>query len=154
MAWFECASTKTTGAAAAPIASIVPAALGSGNGIPEIREFGIFNVSGVAAEFGIGYPAALGTGGISASVTAQDVENVGRTGGTKLVTLYTTLQPTAPTNFLRRAELQAVVGAGLIWTWGVAEFPIWVGAAINAPCIWQLSALAVTYDFYIKVWEG
>ena len=149
----EAALQKITGAAAGAIASIVPGALGTGVRIPEIREIGIFNVSGVAAEIGIGYPAALGTGGITTSATVQDISNFGATGATKLVTAYTTLQPTAPTNFMRRLELQAAVGAGIIFTWNSGEWRPWVGATINAPVIWQLSALAVTYDVYIKVAE-
>lgn len=149
----EAAATKTTGAAAGIIAEVLPATLGSGVGVPEIREIGIFNVSGVAAEIGIGIPAAQGTGGVSTSVTVQDITSFGRTGNTKLVTAYTTLQPTAPSNFFRRAELQGVIGAGLIWTWGVGEFPIWSGASVNTPILWQLSALAVTYDVYLKVAE-
>ncbi len=149
----EAASTKTSSNAAGPIASIVPATLGSGVQVPEIREIGIFNVSGVAGEVGIGFPAALGTGGISASVTVQDISGFGATGNTKLATLYTTLQPTAPTNFFRRFEIQAVVGAGVIFTWQPDEWMLWSGAAINAPVIWQISALAVTYDVYVKVAE-
>jgi hypothetical protein len=153
VAYFEAGAQKVTSAAAGPVVSIVPAALGSGNGVPEVRELGIFNVSGVAGELGLGYPAALGTGTLT-SVTVQDVENVGRTGGTKLGTSYATSQPTAPTNFMRRAQLQGVIGGWITWAWNVGEFPIWSGASINAPVLWQISAVAVTYDVYIKVWEG
>lgn len=153
MAYFEAGTQKVSGAAAGIIAVILPPALGTGNGIPELRELCLTNQSGVAAEVGFGYPAALGTGTLT-SVTVQDVENVGRTGGTKLGTSYATAQPTAPTNLLRRVQVQAVAGAGFVWTWAPGEFPIWVGAAVNTPMLWQLSALAVTYDVYAKVWEG
>jgi hypothetical protein len=149
---FEGAATKTTGAAAGIIAVILPGTLGSGVRMPEVREIGIFNVSGVAAEVGIGIPAAAGTGTLT-SVTVQDISNLGVTGNTKIGTSYATTQPTAPSNFFRRAEIQAVVGAGLIWTWGQGEWPIWSGATINTPIIWQLSSLAVTYDVYVKVAE-
>jgi len=149
----EGAVTKTTGAAAGAIISIVPAAIGSGHRMPEIREIGIFNVSGVAAEIGLGIPAALGTGGVSTNQLVQDINNVGITGLTNLVTAYVSTQPTAPTTFFRRAELQGVIGAGIIWTWGVGEWPIWSGATVNAPVLWQLSAVAVTYDVYVKVAE-
>lgn len=148
----EGATTKTTGAAAGIIAVIVPAALGSGVMPPEIREIGLFNVSGVAAEIGIGIPAAAGTGTLT-SVTVQDITNFGATGATKIGTSYATTQPTAPANFFRRAEIQGVVGAGLIFTWQPGEFPIWAGATVNTPIIWQLSSLAVTYDVYVKVAE-
>ena len=58
---YEAALAKTTSTAAAPIAVIVPAALASGVRMPEIREIGVFNQSGVAAEIGIGSPAANGS---------------------------------------------------------------------------------------------
>ena len=153
MAIFEAAATKTTGAAAGIIAVIVPAALGSGVAPPEIREIGIFNVGGTnAAEIGIGIPAAAGTGSLT-SVTALDITNFGRTGHTLLGTSYATTQPTAPSNFFRRAEVQAVVGTGLIWTWAPGEWPLWAGATVNTAIIWQISNLAVTYDVYVKVSE-
>lgn len=148
----EAGTTKTTGAAAGMIAVIVPAALGSGVRMPEIREIGIFNVSGVAAEIGIGIPAAAGTGTLT-SVTVQDITNLGITGNTKLGTSYATTQPTAPASFFRRAEIQAVTGAGIIWTWQPAEWLLWAGATVSTPVIWQISTAAVTFDVYLKVAE-
>ena len=152
MAILEAGTAKTTGAAAGIIAVVVPAALGSGVGMPEIREIGIFNQSGVAAQVGVGIPAAAGTGALT-SVTVQDITNVGRTGHTLLGTSYATTQPTAPANFFRRADLQAVSGAGLIWTWLPGEFQLWAGASVNTAIIWQISASAVTYDVYVKIAE-
>jgi hypothetical protein len=152
VAIFEAGTTKTTGAAAGIIAVILPAALGSGVQPPQILEIGVFNVSGVVAEIGVGIPAAAGTGALT-SVTVQDISNFGATGQTKLGTVYATTQPTAPTNFFRRAELQGVAGAGIIWTWALGEFSPWAGATVNTPIIWQLSSLAVTYDVYLKFKE-
>lgn len=150
---YELGVQKTTGASAGPIVSIVPAALAAGVQPACIREIGIFNVSGVAAEVGIGYPAALGTGGASVVSTVQLLTPWLNSGDTTVVSSYTTLQPTAPTAFFRRAELQGAVGAGIIWTWILSEFMMWSGATINAPVLWQISALAVTYDVYLKVAE-
>ena len=149
---FEVSVAKTTGAAAGIIAVVLPAALGSGVRPPEIREIGVYNQSGVAAEIGLGIPAAAGVGTLTSS-TVQDITNFGATGQTKLGTSYATTQPTAPTNFFRRAQIQAVAGAGSIWVWNPGEWPLWAGATINTPIIWQISALAVTYDVYLKVAE-
>ncbi len=149
---YEGGVTKTTGAAAGPILSIVPAAIAGGVQPPEIVEIGIFNVTGVVAELGIGYPAAAGTG--TATETAVQLSNSWlNSADTELVTSYGTLQPTAPTNYLRRFMLQGVVGAGVIFTWARNEWLLWSGATINAPVLWQISALAVTYDVYVKVIE-
>ena len=152
MAIFEAGTTKTTGAAAGMIAVIQPAALGSGVGVPEILEVGIFNQSGVAAQIGIGIPAANGTGALT-SVTVQDIGHFGRTGATTLGTTYATTQPTAPSTFFRRADLQAVSGAGIIWTWLQGEWALWVTGTATPAVIWQISASAVTYDVYVKVRE-
>jgi len=149
---YEAAVQKVTGAAAGPIVSIVPAAIAAGVQPPEIVEIGIFNVSGVAAELGLGYPAAIGTGAPT-GVTMQLSAPWLNTGDTTLVTSYATTQPTAPTTFMRRFMLQAVVGAGVIFTWPRNEWMLWAGAAIPNPVLWQISALAVTYDVYVKVVE-
>jgi hypothetical protein len=61
--------------------------------------------------------------------------------------------PTAPSAFMRRAELQAVSGAGVIFTWLPGEFVLWSGSAVSTLVLWQLSVLAVTYDCYLKVAE-
>lgn len=149
---YEGATTKTTSAAAGIIGVVVPGTLGAGIRIPEIREIGIFNQSGVAAIVGCGIPAAAGTGALT-SVTVQALNQIDAAGHTLVGTSYATTQPTAPTTFYRRADLQATQGAGVIWTWLPGEFALWSGAAINQMVIWQISTAAVTYDFYVKVAE-
>jgi hypothetical protein len=149
---YELGLSKTTSAAAGPIATIIPATIAVGTAPPEIREIGISNVSGVAAEIGLGFPAAAGTGAVTGG-TVQQLTPWESAGHTQLATSFGTTQPTAPGNFTRRFEIQAVVGAGIIWTWAPAEWTLWAGAAIPQVVIWQLSALAVTYDVYIKVAE-
>jgi hypothetical protein len=69
---------------------------------------------------------------------------------TTLVTAFTTLQPTAPTNFMRRVQLPATVGSGIVWVWAPGEFIVPISANL---CIWQISAAAVGYDCYIKYVE-
>ena len=51
---YEAAATKTTTGSAQFIVTVVPAALSATAGMPEVREIGIFNVSGAASEVGIG----------------------------------------------------------------------------------------------------
>lgn len=148
---YEASLAKTTGAAAAPIAVIVPGTLGAGIRMPEIREIGIFSVTGIAAEVGLGIPAAAGVTATTSEIV-QALSQLDPAGHTTLVTVHTT-PATAPANFYRRAELQAVAGAGVIWTWGQGEWPLWSGATVNQVVIWQLSSLAVGYDIYVKVAE-
>lgn len=150
----EASLSFTTSGAARAIASIVPAALGAGVRPPEIREIGISNGTAVAAEIGLGFPAALGTGSITTSENVQDITGFGTAAGnTKLVTAYATTQPTAPGSFSRRFQIQGVIGAGVIWTWGPGEWPLWAGATVNAPVVWQISATTNIWDVYIKVAE-
>ena len=145
--------TKTTGAAAGAVVSIVPGALGAGIRMPEIREVRIFSVSGVAAEVGLCLPAAIGTGAITGS-TVQPFNQIDAAGHTQVATSFATTQPTAPTNPpYDREELQAGVGAGMIFTYGPGEWPLWSGATIPHVVLWQFSLLAVTYDVTVKVAE-
>jgi hypothetical protein len=149
---YEVGWTFTSGAAAHAIGEIIPATLAAGKRMPEIRELGVFNVSGVAAEIGLGQPAAIGiTPGTEVTVQATNTQDT--IAGNTVVAASWGTAPTAPSTFRRRAELQAVVGAGIIWTWGAGEFVMWPGASISTVVPWQISALAVTYDFYLKVAE-
>jgi hypothetical protein len=148
---YEVALPKTTLTAAAPIASIVPGTLGAGIRMPEIREIGIYSQSGAAAEVGLGIPAAAGITPTT-SATVQALNQIDAAGHTTLVTVHTT-PATAPVNFYRRAALQAIAGAGAVWVWGAGEWPLWSGAAIPHVVLWQISAVAVTYDIYLKVAE-
>lgn len=149
---YELGLSKTTGAAAGPVVTIVPAALASGVRMPDIREIGIFSVSGVAAEVGLGVPAAAGTGAVTGG-TVQALSALDPAGHTQVAASFATTQPTAPASFFRRAELQAVAGAGAIFTWLPGEFALWAGASVPQVVVWQVSALAVTYDVYVKVAE-
>ncbi|SRR6266702_6712400 len=148
---YEASLPKTTTAAAVPIAVIVPGAIGAGIRSPEIREIGIFNVTGVAAEVSLGIPAAAGVTATT-SMLVQALNQTDPAGHTTLVTVHTT-PATAPANRYRRAELQAVAGAGIIWTWAPGEWILWSGATVNQVVIFQESALAVGYDVYLKVSE-
>lgn len=144
---------KTTGAAAGPIVTIVPAALAAGTPLAELREIRVFNQSGVVAEAGMGIPAAAGTGAVTGG-TVQPLSQLAPAGHTQVATSFATTQPTAPANFYDREEMQAVQGAGLIFTYAPGEWPLWPGAAIPQVVLWQFSALAVTYDVTVKIAHG
>lgn len=146
---FEAAAQKVTSTAAGIIGAVVPVALAAGKRMPEVREIGVFSVSGVAGEIGFGVTAA-GTG----SATSVTVSNpFDGNGNTALVTNYATTNPSAPSVFMRRAQLQGVIGAGVIFTWLPGELFLWSGAASPLLIVWQISTAAVTYDLYCKVAE-
>jgi hypothetical protein len=149
---YEGGWSYTSGAAAHAIGEIIPATLATGKRLPEIREIGIFNQSGVAAIVGTGVPAAIGiTPATETTVqAAHQVDTIA--GNTKIAASWGTA-PTAPSPFMRRADLQAAQGAGVIWTWLPGEFVLWSGATISTIVIWQISSAAVTYDLYVKVAE-
>lgn len=149
---YEVGWTYTSGAAAHAIGEIIPAAVATGKRPPEIREIGIFNQSGVAAIVGVGQPAAIGITPATES-TVQAANTFDTIAGNTVVAASWGTAPTAPATPRRRADLQAVQGSGVIWTWLPGEFVMWSGASISTVVIWQFSASAVTYDLYFKVAE-
>lgn len=151
---YEVGYTFTTTAAAGSFGEIIPAALATGKRMPEIREIGVFlNTPGAGvAQIALGQPAAIGV----TPATLQTVQAINTTdtiaGNTTVAKTWATA-PTAPTTPRRRADLQAVAGAGVIWTWNPGELVMWSGATISTLVLWQLSAQIVIYDCYIKVAE-
>lgn len=145
-------SIASTGAVAQAIGEIIPATLAAGKRPPEIREIGIFLNTAVAAQIGLGRPAAIGiTPATQKTVQAMDSMDV-IVGNTVIAASWATA-PTVPGTFMRRADLPAQVGAGVIWAWNPGEFVLWSGAAINTIIPWQISTPNVTYDIYVKVAE-
>jgi len=149
---YEAGWTITSGAAAQALGEIIPAALATGKRPPEVREVGIFSQSGVAAIVGIGQPAAIGVTPATES-TVQATNTFDTIAGNTVVAASWATKPTAPTAPRRRADIQALQGAGIIWTWGEGEFVMWQGASVSTVVLWQFSTAAVTYDCYIKVAE-
>lgn len=143
---YEAALQKVTGAAAGPIATLLTTA----GSRPDIREIGIFVSSAPATgpTIGVGRPAAIGTG-VATGVLGQATDHADLAAVCTLTSSFATTQPTAPSNFMRRISLPNAIGAGIIWTWEIN--------GLNVPAsgnfvIWQASALAVTYDVYVR-WE-
>jgi hypothetical protein len=143
---YEAAVNKTTGAAAGPIATFVAGSAAK----PDIREIGIFVATGGSSiQVGLGRPAAAGVGAATGTLgQALDPNDPAAT--STLASSFATTQPTAPTNFMRRIDLPNATGAGIMWVWGYNEMSVASSANL---VIWQISALAVTYDIYIKFEE-
>lgn len=149
---YEAGWTYTSGAAAHAIGEIIPAAIAAGKRLPELRELGIFNNSGAAAEVGFGRPAAIGITPAT-EVTVQAGHSADVIAGNTVVAASWGTAPTVPGTFMRRATLQSAVGAGVIWVWNPGEVVLWSASAIGTLVVWQIGATAVTYDLYIKVAE-
>lgn len=149
---YEVGFSKITTGSAQGISESAPVALAAGKRPPEIREIGVFNSSGAAAEIGVGRPAAIGItpagNVVNQAINGFDVV----AGATSTYTSWGT-SPTQPSPFMRRATLQSVIGAGVIWVWNPGEFVLWVGNAISTVVIFQIGTTAVTYDVYIKYAE-
>jgi hypothetical protein len=142
---YEAGVTKTTTAAAGPIVTL----LAPSTARPDIREIGIFIApTAAAAIVGLGRPAAVGAGAATGTL-GQAMDAADPTALCTLTTSFATTQPTAPTNFFRRVDLPATVGAGLIWVWGINELSVPQSGNL---VLWQISTAIVTYDVYVK-WE-
>ncbi len=149
---YEVGWAYTSTGSAQAIGEIIPAAIAAGKRLPEIREIGVFNNSGAAAEVGLGRPAAIGiTPGTLKTVQAAHAADV-IAGNTTVAASWGTA-PTVPGTFMRRATLQTVVGSGVIWVWNPGESVLWSASAIGTLILWQFGAVAVTYDCYVKVAE-
>lgn len=142
---YEAATTKTTGAAAGQILSIT-----TGSRRCSVLEIGVFATTAVAGEFGLG--RATGTGATPTSVLVQAMDTADEAGTSNLTSYASGV--TAPSVFMRRLQLPATIGAGVIWSWAPGEFTIPASiTTTTAPVLWQISSAAVTYDVYIKVLE-
>lgn len=144
---YKVALQKVTGAAAGPICTF---RAGSATR-PDIREIGVFVASAPATgpTVGLGRPAAAGAGGLTGTLgQALDPNDPAAT--STWVTSFATTQPTAPTNFFDRLTLPNVIGAGYVWTFGINELAV---PASGDLVLWQASALAVTYEAFIKFEE-
>ena len=142
---YETAASKTSAASASQILSIT-----TGTRRASILELGIFVTTAVAGEVGLG--RATGTGATPTSTLVQAMDTADEAGTSNLTSYATGV--TAPSVFMRRIQLPATIGAGVIWTWAPGEFTIPASiTTTTAPVIWQISTAAVGYDVYVKVLE-
>lgn len=138
MARYSIGVTKTTGAAAGLITQL---RTGTSRDI-RVFEIGLFVNSGIASTVGLIRPSAVGATFISSAVGAA--EDSASIAGVSVVDTAATTAPTIGTNYMRRVGLGATVGQGFIWT-----FPNGINVPINSSlALWQLSALAVTFENY------
>jgi len=97
-----------------------------------------------ASTYGLGHPGAGTTLGTTSNGQPEDL--AGPSSPTQVGTTWTT-QPTAPANYLRRTNLPATVGAGIIWT-----FPRGITIPVsNSMCIYNISAVSNSDIWY--VWD-
>lgn len=143
---YEAGATKTSAASASQILSII-----TGTRRASILELGIFATTAVAGEIGLG--RATGTGVTATSTLLQAMDAADTDASTTNLASYAS-GIAAPAVFMRRIQLPAVIGAGVIWSWAPGEFMIPPSiTTAGAPVLWQISAAAVGYDVYVKVLE-
>lgn len=140
MARYDIAVQKTTGAASGMICQI---RAGASRDV-EIFEIGVNVTTAVAGEIALIRPSAVGSTFTSSSVVAAWDPTSGA--GVAVIDTAASTPPTIGTNYMRRWQFPGSIGAGVIWT-----FPQGLIVPVSASiAIWQLSALAVTYDVYIS----
>jgi hypothetical protein len=142
MARYGNSITKTTGAAAAPIATLGA----SSSRDLRVYEVGISVSTAVSGEVGVMRPANTPAGGSGGQVGAAD--DTSYAAGLASTANAWTTAPTAGTAF-RRMVLPATIGSGVIWTWPNGLVVPTSGFLV----VWQFSALAVTYSVYFEYEE-
>lgn len=143
---YEAAIQKVSGAAAGHLATL----LTSSSARPDLRELGVFVSSAPATGPTIGL--GRGTGTTSGATTGQlgiatDFNDLAST--CTLVGSWATTQPSVPAGYMRRISLPNAIGAGVIWTWEPQAFNIPPSSFLT---LWQISAVATTFDIYAR-WE-
>ena len=138
MARYGIGVAKTTGAAAGLLCQL---RAGSTRDL-RVWEIGIFATTAVAGEVGLIRPSAVGATFTSSGTGAPEDNAAGA--GIAVVDTAATTAPTIGTNYMRRVQLPASIGAGQIWT-----FPQGINVPVSSSlALWQLSVAAVGYDAY------
>lgn len=139
MARYGLAVTKTTGAAAGLLCQL---RAGAARDL-RVWEVGVFASTAVSGEVGLIRPSAVGSGFTSSAVGAAEDAIAGA--GVAVVDTAATGAPTITSiSYMRRIQLPATIGSGVIWT-----FPIGINIPVSGSlALWQISAAAVTYDTY------
>jgi hypothetical protein len=140
MARYSIGFAKTTGAAAGLLAQL---RTGTARDL-RIFELGIFTTTAVAGEVGLIRPSAVGA--TFTSTATGSPEDPSSAAGVAVVDTVAGTAPTIGTNYMRRIQLPATIGAGVIWT-----FPTGLVVPTSGSiALWQLSAAAVGYDGYFS----
>lgn len=110
MAIFSLAQRTSSGTAATPTQEIYASA----NNAFRLVEYGFTQNAATAGVFGLGNPAAAGTG--SALVTGLAEDSGDTTAGVTQSSVTFSVAATVPANFFRRISCAATIGVGTIWT--------------------------------------
>jgi hypothetical protein len=145
MARYEIGVAKTTGAAAGLLCQL---RAGSARDA-EVVEIGIFATTAVAGEVALIRPSVVGATFTSSAVGAA-LDNIAGAAASVVDTAAGTA-PTIGTNYMRRIQFPATIGAGVIWSWPRENCP--VIPVSGSLALWQLSAAAVGYDVYWAWYE-
>jgi hypothetical protein len=113
-----------------------------------VQEIGIFLGAATASTYGLGRPQAIGVTPTSpVTVLAEDP---GDPAGTATTAVAWGTGPTVPTQFLRAVALPAVIGSGIIWTFGGRGLAVPVSSSL---VLWNLTANSAVTDLYVVVDE-
>jgi hypothetical protein len=138
MGRYQIGVSKTTPAAAGLLAQLRTGASRDAR----VFEIGVFASTAVSGTVGLIRPSAVGATFTSSSVGAAEDAALGA--GAAVVDIAATTPPTIGSNYMRRIVLPGSIGAGVIWT-----FPNGINVPVaSALALWQISALAVTYETY------
>lgn len=145
---FEAGARGVAAAAGAAYASIQCGA----NVRMRVREIGVFLSAATLSPVGLGHPANEATPPVASSTVAgQPIDQQDAIASVGALGLAWSTAPTAPSVFMRRVQVPAVAGAGLIWTWP-ADAPLIVKPS-GWLVLWNFGASAgAAPDFYVK-WE-
>ncbi|SRR6266702_1213482 len=146
---FELSVTGVTAATGAAIATINTTA-----GVPiRIREFGLFNTTGVATSFLLGKPANTPVASTTtASTLSLHAAGSAESTAAALVGTAWSTAPTAPTatNSGRAITLPANIGAGIIWTWYDNPLELLVSSWL---VVWNWGAGTTAANRVYFVWD-
>lgn len=147
MARYSASVTKTTGAAAAWVASVAQTSTARNL---VLREIGLFSTTAVAGTYTLERQNAAGTGART-NVAGQAEDPLVGAGGGVIDTAWATTNPTrlaTPIPF-RQVAFPATSGSGVIWTFGPTGLAC---AQANALIIWQTTTAAVGLAMY-AIWD-
>ena len=112
-----------------------------------LMELGLFIGAATASTYGLGRPAAIGVTP-TAPVTVQAHE--ADPAGTAQAAVAWGTGPTVPAQFFRVVTLPAVIGSGIIWTFGANGIVIPISSSL---VVWNITANSAVLDVYVEVDE-
>lgn len=114
-----------------------------------IREIGVFLSAATLTPLGLGRPA--NTPVQTSTVVGQSLDPADAIASLGSIAASWSTAPTVPAALLRRAQIPAVAGAGVIWTWS-ADRPLVVPASAFV-VLWNFGASAGAAPDVYWAWE-